>query len=65
MQSELTALSVCKHPNILELKGILAQQELLRGIGLVLQIAEFGTLHNYLHTDKPLFVKSLLFPSFT
>jgi hypothetical protein len=33
------------------------QQELLRGIGIVTELATLGTLHAYLHTDAPLFVE--------
>ena len=56
LQTELTALIACSHPNILALKGVLVQQDLLNGIGVITELAEFGTLYNYLHTTKKLFV---------
>lgn len=54
LQTELTALIACSHPNILALKGVLVQQDLLNGIGVITELAEFGTLYSYLHTTKKL-----------
>ncbi len=49
LQSELTVLLICQHENILRLSGLLLDEGVLQGFGLVTEFADHDTLDMFLY----------------
>ncbi len=49
LQSELTVLLICQHENILRLSGLLLDEAVLQGFGLVTEFADHDTLDEFLY----------------
>ena len=46
-------MGLCRHPNVLALRGVLVHQWPFKELALALEIAQHGTLFQFLHGSKP------------